>query len=85
MNIGEFLAEREKTHGDYVEGAKLLEALWTVLGSPFDDPVLNRGFSDMISKIVRIRTGDCREPDHWKDIAGYATLVQYYLERDKVG
>ena len=85
MSPDELLAQREKTHGDYVEGAKLLEAIWTVLGSPFDDPVLNRGFRDMMSKVVRIRTGDCCEPDHWKDIAGYATLVQHYLERDKVG
>lgn len=31
-------------------------------------------------KIARILVGDCNHPDHWHDIAGYATLVADRLE-----
>jgi hypothetical protein len=31
-------------------------------------------------KLARIACGDATERDHWRDIAGYATLAQHYIE-----
>ena len=37
---------------------------------------------DMIfHKLARIGCGNNREIDHWRDIAGYATLVENELEK----
>lgn len=34
-------------------------------------------------KLARILGGDSREPDHWVDIAGYATLVEKELLKER--
>jgi len=33
-------------------------------------------------KIARIIAGDPYHSDHWRDIAGYATLIQNILEKE---
>lgn len=39
---------------------------------------------DMIChKIARILAGDPNEPDHWHDIAGYATLVEKEIKNGR--
>ena len=73
------LDERQKTHGDYYNTAATAQALkdemrrgknWKSL----DD--MQRETLEMVAtKIGRILSGNPHEPDHWKDIAGYAMLI----------
>lgn len=75
----ELLAERGETHGSFVENARISQATkalwhscrgWNVLTD------VQREALDLIAlKISRIISGKPEEPDHWKDLAGYATLA----------
>lgn len=80
MNL---LNEREKTHGDYTDVARVSQALKFALAyGPTDElPDVHRESLDLIcTKIARIVCGDHNEPDHWTDIMGYAKLVLKTLE-----
>jgi len=85
-DINTLLAEREKTHGDYVLHASITQDLKRVirhhvadLDVKLDDDMQET--LDMIAqKIGRIIAGNPEEPDHWRDIAGYAQLVANRLE-----
>jgi len=80
------LKEREKTHGEFVSNAEhyitITNALYLAshsLLAPYHRLAL-----DMIAlKLSRILNGNPNEIDHWKDIAGYATLVVEKLEKKK--
>lgn len=84
--MNDILDEREKTHGDYHRVAMMAQELkdamrrgknWRTL----DDT--HRETLEMIaSKIGRILSGNPHEVDHWRDIAGYATLIERWLTRD---
>ena len=86
FDINVLLAEREKTHGDYVTHALVTQDLKRVIAHHVAD--LDRRLDDdmaesldMIAhKIGRIIAGNPAEPDHWRDIAGYAQLVANRLE-----
>jgi predicted enzyme related to lactoylglutathione lyase len=86
-DINALLVEREKTHGDYVLHALITQDLKRVirhyvadLDVKLDDDMQET--LDMIAhKIGRIIAGNPAEPDHWRDIAGYAQLVANRLER----
>jgi len=77
--MSDLLDERHKTHGDYYNTAATAQALkdemrrgknWKSL----DD--MQRETLEMVAtKIGRILSGNPHELDHWKDIAGYATLI----------
>jgi len=79
-DVSDTLKDRHRTHGDYHEHAELATALrrtmqtgkcWRALTNQEEDALL------MIAvKISRILCGNPNEPDHWHDIAGYATLVE---------
>lgn len=87
ISTEELLAERGKTHGEYVEHAAITQELkniihsWdTALKNPADMPskltFVQRESLDMIAhKIGRILAGDPDFRDHWDDIAGYAKLA----------
>ena len=85
-DINALLAERGKTHGDYVVHALVTQDLKRVINHHVGD--LDRRLDDdmaetldMIAhKIGRIIAGNPAEPDHWRDIAGYAQLVANRLE-----
>ena len=85
-DINALLAEREKTHGDYAVHALITQDLKRVITHHVGD--LDRRLDDdmqetldMIAhKIGRIIAGNPAEPDHWRDIAGYAQLVANRLE-----
>ena len=85
-NINALLQEREKTHGDYAVHALITQDLKRVITHHVAD--LDRRLDDdmaetleMIAhKIGRIIAGNAAEPDHWRDIAGYAQLVANRLE-----
>jgi hypothetical protein len=85
-DINTLLAEREKTHGNYMTHAAITQDLKRVIRNHTAD--LDRRLDDdmaetlaMIAhKIGRIIAGNPEEPDHWRDIAGYAQLVANRLE-----
>lgn len=85
--IQDTLNDRESTHGDYIAQCNLTRALlanmeysenWEEL-YPFQKEALH-----MIAvKVARLLQGDACEPDHWHDIAGYATLVEQSLKNQQ--
>jgi hypothetical protein len=85
-DINALLAERGKTHGDYEIHAAITQDLKRTINHNVAD--LDRKLDDdmaetldMIAhKIGRIIAGNPAEPDHWRDIAGYAQLVANRLE-----
>jgi hypothetical protein len=85
-DINALLNKRGKTHGDYIVHAEITQDLKRVmrhhvagLDRRLDDDMQET--LDMIAhKIGRIIAGNPAEPDHWRDIAGYAQLVANRLE-----
>ena len=87
MSIQDTLSERAKTHGDFGANAIIVQDLkdrkkvsenWDSL------PKCQKESLEMIQhKIGRILSGNSNEPDHWKDISGYATLVFNILTTGK--
>ncbi len=78
------LADRGKTHGDYVDHAMRTQELKYVMEYSRNWPGLNysqREALHMIAhKIGRILAGNPNHKDHWDDIAGYARLVAKQLD-----
>lgn len=82
MTVEETLNQRKNVHGNYAHSAgikdKVLEEFsktdnWKKLGAE------GRQTVRMITeKLGRIMYGDCFFPDHWHDIAGYATLMEKF-------
>lgn len=90
MEIEQTLNERRETHGDFGRVAKLnIELLecfkthstnsWEVDYTEEQMVALNMIFH----KLSRIGCGNPDEIDHWRDIAGYATLVVKEFEKIK--
>ena len=81
--MSDILNEREKTHGDYYRVAGTSQELKDVMRRGKNWKTLDdtqRETLEMISsKIGRILSGNPHEADHWRDIAGYATLVERWL------
>ena len=75
------LNERETTHGDFKLTAEYAQGFKDIIKERESSlSELQKEALDMISsKMARILCGDPNEPDHWKDIAGYATLVEHNL------
>ena len=82
----DILDERQKTHGDFDLTAMIAQELKVVMRqgknwSEMDDT--EREALEMIAtKIGRILSGNPYEVDHWRDIAGYAALIERWLTRD---
>jgi hypothetical protein len=78
-DLKETLCQRNKTHGDFGSNAWMAQQIkeqmsrgpnWEKLGKDQKEAL-----HMIASKIGRILSGNPNEPDHWVDIAGYATLV----------
>lgn len=79
------LEERNNTHGDFGINAMISQELkeyfakypgWDTLSD------VQKESLDMFAlKLSRILSGMSNEPDHWRDIAGYAMLVVNDLEK----
>lgn len=81
MNL---LNEREKTHGDYADVARVAQRIKDEIWSS-SIPNIHQESLDMIAtKMARIVNGDHNEPDHWLDIIGYAQLVLNHIKKDRV-
>lgn len=88
------LSTRANTHGDFIENGRIMQHLKDVVrgGANWNPLAKNsnplteyqREALDMIChKMGRILSGNPNEPDHWHDIAGYATLVENILKTGK--
>ena len=77
MNV---LAERAKTHGDFYDVATMAQELKDAFRRgrtwPLLDDMEREALQMIASKIARILSGNPHEPDHYRDIAGYATLIE---------
>lgn len=77
-DIKTILAERGKTHGDYGEHAEITQQIKRLMQVQPNWAALynhERETLDMIAhKVGRILAGNPHFEDHWRDIAGYATL-----------
>lgn len=77
-DMQKLLAERGKTHGEYRDHARIAQALKDVMRSGPSYALLHdheRETLDMLAhKIGRVLAGNPHFEDHWRDMAGYATL-----------
>lgn len=83
-DVNTILTEREKTHGSFVDHARITQRLKDIIMDELvnraergQEPLtaMMREAIDMnLHKIGRIIAGDPRLADHWDDIAGYALL-----------
>lgn len=86
MDVNEILADRQKTHGDFVTHAQCTQDLKEVFSRYCREPrkrltASQREALSMIAhKIGRILAGNPDHKDHWDDIAGYATLISKELK-----
>lgn len=94
-DVNATLNSRANTHGDFRNNGNIMQALKNVMrskGVNWPTPSVPKPQNtldltpeqcealDMIQhKIGRILSGNPNEPDHWHDIAGYATLVENIL------
>ena len=80
MDIPSLLAAREDTHGNFIDQAAMSQVLKEMMvdGKNWDElTAVQREALEMIQhKIARILSGNPDELDHWRDIAGYAMLVE---------
>ena len=71
--------ERGSTHGDFAEGAVIVQGIMDLLMGGVSwkkmNPVQKEVTHMIAHKLQRIVTGDPDVDDHWDDIAGYAHLV----------
>lgn len=77
MSTERILKERGNTHGNVDKQAKVYTDIIDVLGRAGAGslaPVHRQSLYMIALKMSRIVCGDPNEPDHWRDIAGYATL-----------
>lgn len=93
MDVQQTLTDRDKTHGSYPLVAKTIQDLKVVaqdaaVRARKNNPKLSpltaaqaEGIDMILHKIGRILNGNPDEPDHWRDIAGYATLNSNILEK----
>ena len=92
--IKDILEERGKTHGDFRDVADLSQDLKITLRrhtakmsdrAPFSNSKSKtnsqcEALDNIAQKMARIVCGNPNEPDHWRDIAGYALLIVNELE-----
>ena len=79
MTTAALLNTRQVTHGSFADNARNGQQLRAFFRrSPHWDamPEVHREALDMMAcKLSRILSGQSTHDDHWKDIAGYATLA----------
>lgn len=79
------LLERGATHGDFTDNADTAQQLKFVARSSVGwsklTNVQREAIEAQLCKIARIVTGNPDEPDHWRDIQGYARLAENRLPK----
>ena len=80
QTIEELLAARDAVHGPFLHGAVLANRLKESCRESLRGrgqalaPAQAEAIDAILGKISRIVVGNSQEPDHWRDIAGYALL-----------
>lgn len=86
-NISKTLDERQKTHGDFYDVAETAETIIQAIeiGASYERMSNAHRFAlkNIAGKIARIADGNPLEPDHWNDIAGYATLAEKECSKNR--
>lgn len=80
------IQQRERTHGFFDAVATVSQALKDAMKlGPYDElPDVHREALEMICvKMARVVCGDHNEPDHVRDIMGYAELVLTDIQNKK--
>lgn len=83
--VDKIIDERELTHGDYTNTARIIQKLKVVVMNELSqrntrgqaplDHVQRESIDMIVHKIGRIISGNPNTKDHWDDIAGYAQLA----------
>jgi len=78
--ISALLAKRQHTHGDFFTTSLIEQGIIDVLLLDLErwrrlPPSARSALIHIATKMARIVSGDEQEPEHWKDIEGYAELV----------
>jgi hypothetical protein len=85
QSLQEVLAQRGNSHGHItIQAALSQEFKAAAMASPNWDklePYQKECIEMILHKVSRALTGDYKEPDHYKDIAGYSTLVERELTK----
>jgi hypothetical protein len=93
IEVQDTLNNRQKTHGEFTDNAKIMQALKNIVrdsmnwpwppGNIGNDltPAQCEAIDMILHKVGRIVTGNPNEPDHWLDIEGYARLVRERINR----
>ena len=85
MQTTDLLSERSTTHGSFADNARagqMLRAAFRSSANWHDMPDEHKEALDMLAcKLSRILSGQSRYEDHWRDIAGYATLAAKVCDR----
>lgn len=78
------ISERQKTHGNYRENARIAQLLKSVAENEPNWRTLSASQRESVHmiffKLARIMSGQANYKDHWDDIAGYAHLISKELE-----
>jgi hypothetical protein len=84
--IEKTLQERNATHGDFREGAKISQRLKKVVSAYETNltPVQKESLDMIMHKVARLLNGDPTHTDTWHDIIGYATLAIRDVEASKL-
>lgn len=81
--IEAIIQSRAKTHGDWNKQSRLAHDLKRRIAQeqPELSPSQYEALEMICTKIARIVCGNANEPDHYRDIIGYATLALDELEQ----
>lgn len=78
MQVNDILKERQSTHGEFGNVAKVAQNLKDIFYENLQGGLSNiqaEAVEMIFHKIARIASGDASFKDHWNDIAGYAILA----------
>ena len=87
-SVDQVLKERGTVHGSFIDNAVTSQAIKAVLKSSVNwndlQPTQKEALEVIAAKMSRIVSGNPDEADHWRDIAGYATLQTKICEGQDV-
>jgi hypothetical protein len=86
VETDDLLAERGKTHGEWEIQAYNANAIKAALHLHVHHefpPPISEALDHIAIKLSRIISGNPMEPDHWRDIQGYARLAELWIKQQK--
>ena len=90
MNIDRVLTMRGKSYGTFEENARISQLLKARFREELNygeiPPVVREGLDMIAAKLCRILSvpHGWEHEDNWVDLAGYSTLVQQYIQKEKM-